>query len=149
MDMGEGEKQMWEAIRLFPYDPIPPFLMAEEYRKKGACDRAVPLYKWSLATTDTAGGFVIGPYTRCLLQLGKVDEAHDAALRGVGRGDQPRQYRSLLHRVDSVRAVVRSGGPVGPMPPAYPQQVKRAQNAATESRNASRITVPAGAGRSR
>lgn len=133
---GAGEKEMWEAIRLFPYDPIPPFLMAEEYRKKGACDRAVPLYKWSLATTDTAGGFVLGPYTRCLLQLGRVDEAHDAAMRGVARGDQPRQYRWLLHRVDSVRTVVRSGGPVGPMPPAYPQPARSAATAPATVRSA-------------
>ncbi len=117
---GEGEKEMWQAIRLFPYDPIPPFLMAEEYRKMGACDRAVPLYKWSLATTDTAAGFVLGPYARCLLQLGQLDEAHAQAMRGVARGVDTRPFRFLLRRVDSVRAIVRRGGPVGPMPRAYP-----------------------------
>lgn len=118
---GEGEKEMWTAIRLFPYDPIPPFLMAEEYRKKGACERAVPLYKWSLATTDTAAGFVLGPYTRCLLQLGQLDEAHAQAMRGVARGVETRQYRNLLHRVDSIRAIVRRGGDPGRMPSAYSQ----------------------------
>ena len=123
---GEGEKQMWEAIRLFPYDPIPPFLMAEEYRKKGACDRAVPLYKWALATTDTAAGFVLGPYARCLLQLGQLDEARAQAMRGVARGVETRPFRFLLHRIDSVRAVVRSGGPVGPMPRAFPAPQKAA-----------------------
>jgi hypothetical protein len=145
---GEGEKEMWEAIRLFPYDPIPPFLMAEEYRKKGACDRAVPLYKWSLATTDTAGGFVLGPYTRCLLQLGRVDEAHQAAMRGVARGDQPRQYRWLLHRVDSVRTVVRSGGPVGPMPPAYPQPAHSTVSAPVSVSKGSRATARGNTGQS-
>ena len=123
---GEGEKEMWEAIRLFPYDPIPPFLMAEEYRKKGACDRAVPLYKWSLATTDTAAGFALGPYARCLLQLGQLDAAHAQAMRGVARGEELRSYRRLLHEVDSIRAVVRRGGPVGPMPSAYPTAPKAA-----------------------
>lgn len=115
----EGEQQLWEAIRLYPYDPIPPFLLAEEYRKKGACDRAVPLYKWSLSTTDSAFTSVSWPYAKCLLQLGKLDEAHKQAMAGVERGVLFRQYRIVLHRVDSVRAVVRSGGPVGPMPRAY------------------------------
>jgi len=116
---GEGEKEMWTAIRLFPYDPIPSFLMAEEYRKKGACDRAVPLYKWALATTDSAAATVLTPYTKCLLQLGKLDEARAQAMRGITLGTDFKEYRWLLHRVDSVRAVVRRGGPVGPMPLAY------------------------------
>jgi len=94
--------------------------MAEEYRKKGACDRAVPLYKWALATTDTAMGFALGPYARCLLQLGQLDAAHAQAMRGVARGEEVRSYRRLLHEVDSIRTVVRRGGPVGPMPSAYP-----------------------------
>ena len=137
---GAGEKEMWEAIRLFPYDPIPPFLMAEEYRKKGACDRAVPLYKWSLATTDTAAGFVLGPYARCLLQLARLDEAHAAALRGVARGAETRQYRFLLHRIDSIRAIVRRGGPVGPMPWAYPQPSQAAAKTNGVVRHPSQIT---------
>lgn len=137
---GAGEQEMWEAIRLFPYDPIPPFLMAEEYRKKGACDRAVPLYKWSLATTDTAAGFVLGPYARCLLQLARLDEAHAAALRGVARGTDTRQYRFLLHRIDSIRAIVRRGGPVGPMPWAYPQAPQAAGKTDGVVRHPSQIT---------
>ena len=137
---GAGEKEMWEAIRLFPYDPIPPFLMAEEYRKKGACDRAIPLYKWSLATTDTAAGFVLGPYARCLLQMGQLDEAHAQAMRGVARGAETRQYRYLLHRIDSIRAGVRRGGPVGPMPSAYPLPPRTAEKTTGVVRQPSQIT---------
>ncbi|NUS97299.1 MAG: hypothetical protein HOQ11_07820, partial [Gemmatimonadaceae bacterium] len=100
---GEGEREMLEAIRLFPYDPIPPYLLAEEYRKKGACDRALPLYKWSLATTDTAQSFSLAPYSRCLLKLGRLDEARQHALLGIERGSEVRQYRWLLRQVDSTR----------------------------------------------
>jgi hypothetical protein len=102
---GEGEQEMLKAIRLFPYDPIPPFLLAEEYRKKGACDRALPLYKWSLATTDTAASFALGPYARCLLDAGRLDDARAEALRGIARGSDVRQFRKLLRQVDSSRVV--------------------------------------------
>jgi len=115
----DGEKEMWQAIRLFPYDPIPPYLMAEEYRKNGACDRAIPLYKWSLSTTDSAASAVLRPYARCQLQEGNVDAAYDLALRGLKRGVDFREYRWLLHRIDSVRTIIRRGGTVERMPLAY------------------------------
>ncbi|HEX8850765.1 MAG TPA: hypothetical protein VF761_14640, partial [Gemmatimonadaceae bacterium] len=105
---GEGEHEMLEAIRLFPYDPIPPYLLAEEYRKKGACDRALPLYQWALATTDTAKSFALGPYARCLLRLGRLDEARAQTLYGIGRGDEVRQYRRLLRQIDSTRIAILS-----------------------------------------
>ena len=147
---GEGEQEMWKAIRLFPYDPIPPFLMAEEYRKKGACDRAVPLYKWALATTDTAMGFALGPYARCLLQLGQLDEARAQAMRGVARGDAVRSYRRLLHEVDSIQTAVRRGGPVGPMPSAHPAAPKAVVQKAGVVRHPSQnagVAAPAPDGR--
>ncbi|HEX2780690.1 MAG TPA: tetratricopeptide repeat protein [Gemmatimonadaceae bacterium] len=105
---GEGEREMQEAIRLFPYDPIPPYLLAEEYRKKGACDRALPLYKWSLATTDTAASFALGPYARCLLNAGRLDEARAQTMRGIARGVDVRQFRKLLRQIDSARVVATS-----------------------------------------
>jgi hypothetical protein len=104
---GEGEKHLWDAIKLYPYDPIPPYLLAEEYRKRGACDRALPLYKWSLATTDTAASFALVPYTRCLLATGQYEEARRQALRGIGRGQLVSDYRRLLRRVDSARTGAR------------------------------------------
>ena len=101
---GEGEKHLWHAIKLYPYDPIPPYLLAEEYRKRGACDRALPLYKWSLATTDSAQGYALGPYARCLMATGQYEEARRQALRGIARGELVPDYRRLLRRVDSARA---------------------------------------------
>ena len=100
---GQGEEQMWQAIRLFPYDPIPPYLLAEEYRKKGACDLAIPLYRWSLATTDTAASFSLAPYGRCLMKTGQYDLARAQALRGISRGDEVKHYRRLLMQIDSAR----------------------------------------------
>jgi hypothetical protein len=100
---GEGEEHMWQAINLFPYDPIPPYLLAEEYRKKGACNRAIPLYRWSLATTDTAAGFALGPYSRCLMKTGQFALARKQALRGISRGSEVPQYRKLLVQIDSAQ----------------------------------------------
>ena len=100
---GQGEEQMWQAIRLFPYDPIPPYLLAEEYRKKGACNLAIPLYRWSLATTDTAAGFSLAPYGRCLLKTHQYQLAKVQALRGISRGVEVRHYRRLLMQIDSAR----------------------------------------------
>ena len=100
---GQGEEQMWQAIRLFPYDPIPPYLLAEEYRKKGACNLAIPLYRWSLATTDTAASFSLAPYGRCLMKTGQYELARAQALRGIGRGVEVRHYRRLLMQIDSAR----------------------------------------------
>ncbi|HEX2716907.1 MAG TPA: glycosyltransferase family 39 protein [Gemmatimonadaceae bacterium] len=100
---GEGEKHLWHAIKLYPYDPVPPFLLAEEYRKRGACDRALPLYKWSLQTPQVSEGFALGPYARCLLATGQYDEARRQTLRGIARGELVKDYRKLLRRVDSAR----------------------------------------------
>ena len=141
---GEGEKEMWNAIRLFPYDPIPPYMMAEEYRKKGACNRAVPLYKWALATTDDALGFALGPYARCLFQMGRLDEAHAQLMRGIATGVETKPYRSMLHRVDSIRAVVRRGQPIGPMPSAYTPPAKQAITGSGVVRHPSQITAGPG-----
>ena len=107
---GQGEEQMWQAIRLFPYDPIPPYLLAEEYRKKGACDLAIPLYRWSLATTDTAASFSLAPYGRCLMKTGQYDLARAQALRGISRGDEVKHYRRLLMQIDSARRASVNGG---------------------------------------
>jgi hypothetical protein len=105
---GEGEQEMLQAIRLFPYDPIPPYLLAEEYRKGGACARALPLYKWSLATTDTASNFVLAPYAQCLVEAGDFDAARAQALHGIARGARVAQYRRLLRQVDSSRLAARA-----------------------------------------
>ena len=100
---GEGEQEMLQAIRLFPYDPIPPYLLAEQYRKVGACERALPLYRWSLEVTDTAAGFALAPYARCLVETGDYTTARAQALRGISRGDEVWRYRRLLRQVDSSR----------------------------------------------
>ena len=104
---GEGEKHLWHAIKLYPYDPLPPFLLAEEYRKRGACDRALPLYRWSLQTPQISEGFALGPYARCLFATGQYDEARRQTLRGIARGEFVRDYRRLLRRVDSARVRAR------------------------------------------
>lgn len=112
--MSDGEREMRRAIELFPYDPIPPYYLAEEYRKRGACDRAIPLYRWSLATTDTAQGFALRPYVRCLVQEGQHDDARIQALKGIARGEDVAGFRRLLARADSGRrAGVRGGVPGG------------------------------------
>ena len=101
--MSDGEREMRRAIELFPYDPIPSYYLAEEYRKRGACDRALPLYRWSLATTDTAQGFALRPYVRCLIQEGQYAEARVQALKGIARGEDVTGFRRLLARADSGR----------------------------------------------
>jgi len=106
---GEGEEHMWHAINLFPYDPIPPYLLAEEYRKKGACNRAIPLYRWSLATTDTAASFALAPYGRCLMKTGQYGLARKQALRGISRGSEVKIYRRLLFQIDSTKRAEGSG----------------------------------------
>jgi hypothetical protein len=115
---GQGEDQMWQAINLFPYDPIPPYLLAEEYRKKGACNRAIPLYRWSLATTDTAAGFALAPYSRCLMKTGQYDLAKKQALRGIGRGADFPAWRKLLVQIDSAKRATGSAPTTAPISPS-------------------------------
>lgn len=128
--MSDGEREMRRAIELFPYDPIPPYYLAEEYRKRGACDRALPLYRWSLATTDTAQGFALRPYVRCLIQEGQHEEARVQALKGIARGEDVTGFRRLLARADSGRRA-GTAGPLRARPVPRPVAGSAAGQSAT------------------
>src|SRR6185503_1049365 len=70
----EGEKHYREALRLFPYDPLMAYALAEQYRGAGLCKPAIPLYRALHATVPEARIGRIG-LASCLLEDFKLDEA--------------------------------------------------------------------------
>jgi len=98
----EGEAHFREALRLFPYDPILPFTLAEQYRRAGMCEPAIPLYQWA---------FELGPMLRygevglagCLLESLRFDEAKTAALNAIRYGGKFTVARQMLRATNAAR----------------------------------------------
>ncbi len=100
--MIEGETHFREALRLFPYDPILPFTLAEQYRRAGMCGPAIPLYKWA---------FELGPMLRygevglagCYLESLQLDEARTAALNAIRYGGRFTVARQMIRAANAGR----------------------------------------------
>ncbi|HYC53275.1 MAG TPA: tetratricopeptide repeat protein [Gemmatimonadaceae bacterium] len=115
--VADSERHFREALRLFPYDPILPFMLAERYRARGVCGPAIQLYRWS---------FELGPYLRygetglagCLLETMQLEEARTAALNAIRFGGRYANARRVLEAadaaIDSVHARRTRGDTVQP-----------------------------------
>ena len=96
----QAEVHYREALRLFPYDPILPFMLAERYRARGICEPAIQLYRWS---------FELAPYLRygetglagCLLETLRLEEARTAALNALRFGGRYSTARRVIEAADA------------------------------------------------
>jgi tetratricopeptide (TPR) repeat protein len=92
----EGEREYRRALALFPYDPYVALGLAGEYQTVGLCQAALPLYGLAYRVNPSlpAGH---GDYARCLLRLGRRDDAKRQILIGIRNGDNLGSLIGLLH----------------------------------------------------
>lgn len=100
-DVRRGETEYRRALKLFPYDPAVSYNMAEEYRRLGLCEPAVPLYKW---TRELDPDFPFGriAYAYCLVQTGHYADGRQMAYLALSVGGDHRAVRRILNAADSL-----------------------------------------------
>jgi hypothetical protein len=106
-----GEAEYRRALKLFPYDPAVSYNMADQYRRLGMCEPALPLYKW---TREVDPDFPFGrtAYADCLLRTGHYAEAKQMAYVALAAGGDVRLTRRLVAVADSLsRSRVGHGMP--------------------------------------
>ena len=103
----EGEAHYREAIRLFPYDPVMAYAMAEQYRGAGLCGVAIPFYHalFDLAPTANRG---YNGLAACLLMTGQVEEARQKALAGIRVGANVSRAREIIGLANQARNSART-----------------------------------------
>jgi hypothetical protein len=98
----EGEMHYRQAIRLFPYDPVMAYALAEQYRGAGLCGVAIPYYRALFELAPTANRGYNG-LAACLLLTGQVDEARRQALTGIRAGANVVRAREILGLANQAR----------------------------------------------
>ena len=98
----EGETHYRQAMRLFPYDPVMAYAMAEQYRGAGLCGVAIPFYHalFDLAPTANRG---YNGLAACLLMTGQVEEARQKALAGIRVGANVSRAREIIGLANQAR----------------------------------------------
>ncbi len=99
----KGEAEYRRALALFPYDPNVSYTLAEQYRRLGFCQAAIPLYQWSFGLDPE---FPMGhtALTSCLITEKQFADARTEAFAGLRAGASPRLMRRVIAIADSVRA---------------------------------------------
>jgi predicted Zn-dependent protease len=102
-----GEAEYRRALALFPYDPFLAFGLAEQYRTKGMCGPAVPLYQWSRGLDPD---FPMGRtgLASCLLETGKYPEAKAVAYDAMRVGGDLKLLRRMVFIADSASAAAKA-----------------------------------------
>jgi tetratricopeptide (TPR) repeat protein len=92
----EGEREYRRALALFPYDPYVALGLAGEYQSVGLCQAALPLFELAYRVNPSlpAGH---ADYARCLLRLGRRDDAKRQIIAGIRSGDDRGPLIRLLH----------------------------------------------------
>jgi tetratricopeptide (TPR) repeat protein len=103
----EGEHHYREAIRLFPYDPVMAYALAEQYRSAGLCGIAIPYYRALFQIAPTANRGHNG-LAACLLLTGQIEEARRQALAGIRVGANVPRAREILGLANQARHAERS-----------------------------------------
>jgi hypothetical protein len=118
----EGEKHYREALRLFPFDPLMSYALAEQYRGAGMCEPALPLFRALFALEPAANGHM--GFATCLLMTYRLDEARREALVGLKAGSPVKTAREIIvaarHAEDSLRARRARGDTAVPVPVRLP-----------------------------
>jgi Tfp pilus assembly protein PilF len=99
----EAEYQFWSAIRLFPYDHLAVYSLADLYRSQGMCDKAIVQYRWLMALQPQWGRAHLN-YATCLLAVGRADDARANALEALRDGTNIRYVRPVLQAIATSRA---------------------------------------------
>ncbi|HMC54408.1 MAG TPA: tetratricopeptide repeat protein [Gemmatimonadaceae bacterium] len=98
----EGEGHYRTALRMFPYDPLMAFALAEQYRKAGMCEPAITLYRWLYTIEPNSDRGHLG-FASCLLTALHLDEAKAEALRAIRGGGRLASARELIRAADMAR----------------------------------------------
>jgi protein O-mannosyl-transferase len=91
-----------EALRLFPYDPMLPYVVAEGYRRVGRCEPAITLYRWAFELARSLRPNQLG-LASCLLHTMQLDEARVVALDAIRHGARYRLARDLIRAADAAK----------------------------------------------
>ena len=115
----EGERHYREALRLFPYDALMAYALAEQYRGNGLCVPAIPLYRALYALQPNTAMGRTG-FAACLLETFHLDEARYEALTGLRMGARLGPARAIIaasrQGADSLRARRERGDTTAPVP---------------------------------
>lgn len=117
----EGLRHLQQALRLFPYDPMLPYLVAEGLRKRGNCVTAVPLYEWAFELAPSLRHLQLG-LAICHLVAFRLEDAKrvtlDALRYGAEHDDAVLVLRAIKDGGDSlavrrarVDSAVQAGSP--------------------------------------
>lgn len=98
----EAFRHHQEALRLFPYDPILPYMVAEHYRRAGRCAPAITLYRWAFELARSLRPQQLG-LASCLLQTMQLEESRAVALDAIRHGARYRPARDLVRAADAGR----------------------------------------------
>jgi tetratricopeptide (TPR) repeat protein len=91
----EGERHFREALRLFPYDALMFFTLAERYRGAGKCEPAINLYRAMFALQPDASWGRLG-FANCLLVTFHLDDARHEALAAMRHGGNVSKARAIM-----------------------------------------------------
>ena len=91
----EGEQHYREAVRLFPYEPLAMFEMAEQYRRADLCGPAISFFRAAFAMAPDAGRGHVG-FAYCLLLTFHLSDARQVALEGLRVGANVRDARAII-----------------------------------------------------
>jgi len=98
-----GERELRQAIALYPGDPGPYVHLASAYERSAMCQQAVALYRQALTLLPTRPDARIG-LGRCLWRLGDYDGAVAEARIGLSYGFEVAAFHRLEAQADSARS---------------------------------------------
>jgi len=94
----EAERHYRIALRLFPYDPVMVYSLAEHYRGARMCGPALPLYEVYFQIAPSTARGRLG-HVQCLLVTRRLEDAREAALLAIRHGAPVRTARRLLEAI--------------------------------------------------
>jgi len=100
----EGERELRQALKLFPYDPFVALDLAENYRELNRCPAAIPLFRSIIGPNKN---FPLGRtgFAICLLETGSYAEAKERATDAIEAGGDTVSLRRIISLADSMIAV--------------------------------------------
>jgi len=98
----EGEQHYRLALKLFPYDPLMSYALAEQYRGAGLCAPAIPLFHALFTLLPEASVGHLG-LASCLLETFQLDEAKQEALAGIRVGASVKNARAIIQAAKLAR----------------------------------------------
>ena len=96
----EGLQHLEQAFRLFPYDPVIPYLVADGLRERGHCEPAVKLYKWAFELSSSLRRYQLG-LSICLAHMQRLDDARSVVLDALRYGAKYAQAVEILRAIDA------------------------------------------------